>query len=311
MLGLGLLGCLPAATAAGHGVLRREGDVLRYRAQDPGVGAKLTVTSPLPRLVLFTDTTSPNGMDWGPCLPLSERRSRCRLRGVDHARIEVYDGPDVIRVRVPLPAQVDGGDGQDRIAGGYGADSIQGGPGSDVISGGPGRDAIAGGPGDDLIRSRDGAPDQITCADGNDTVIADPADLIAAVDLPACEEVRRSPAPPDSRRPLVRLRVKSRQSLGAGAIALTVSISEPGSLAARGALRLPGRAPARLRPAGCRPDAPGQAWTLRLALPRGLAASARRALRRGRRVRAGVSVSGRDRSGNRSGVRHEQVVITL
>jgi hypothetical protein len=95
-----------------------------------------------------------------------------------------------------------GGDGRDKIDGGTGDDKLDGGFGDDTIVGGPGRDAIsadlAGGDcgplwckepfGNDVVEARDGEQDSIACGAGEDRVVADAGDTVAA----DCEHVERS-----------------------------------------------------------------------------------------------------------------------
>jgi Ca2+-binding RTX toxin-like protein len=274
--------------------------VLHYRAPDPGVGAVVNVTSPVPRTVVFKDATSPGGMDWGPCLPLSERRSRCSVRGIEQTLIEVDDGPDIVHLRVSLPATVDAGEGLDWVTGGFGADVLQGGPDDDLIEGGLGRDSISGGTGDDTLKARDGVADRITCGEGSDTVIADPPDIdeIPGLELAFCESVERGTAAADEVPPGLRVRAAGAQSVAGRALRLKVALSEPGSFVARAVVRIDGQNARRLAPARGRPDAPGQKWKLALEISRRLAASIRRALTRGEAAVALVSVRGRDRGGN-------------
>jgi hypothetical protein len=60
-------------------------------------------------------------------------------------------------------------------------------------------DTILAGAGSDTVLAADGDTDRITCGDGNDRVVADPADIVG----PDCEAVTRSapaasPAPDDA-----------------------------------------------------------------------------------------------------------------
>ena len=94
-----------------------------------------------------------------------------------------------------------GGDGADKIDGGAGADKLDGGFGDDTITGGPGRDRIsadlAGGDcgplwckiphGNDVVEARDGEADSVSCGVGDDRVVADAADTVAA----DCETIER------------------------------------------------------------------------------------------------------------------------
>jgi Ca2+-binding RTX toxin-like protein len=100
------------------------------------------------------------------------------------------------------------GDGADKVDGGAGNDKLDGGFGDDTIVGGPGRDNIsadlAGGDcgplwckypyGNDVVEARDGEQDSIACGAGEDKVIADAIDTIAA----DCEQVdaQRGPVGP-------------------------------------------------------------------------------------------------------------------
>ncbi len=137
--GLTLGGALAlAATASGHGIVTRDGDVLYYSAPDPGVGAEIEISSPEPGVVQIVDRTSPGGFSWGPCLPITRRQARCPTKGLSHIEIEVFDGDDSISVRTATPVQVRGGSGNDRVQGGYGDDTISGEGGNDDIDGGAG-----------------------------------------------------------------------------------------------------------------------------------------------------------------------------
>ena len=81
--------------------------------------------------------------------------------------------------------RIEGRGGNDRISGGRGNDTLLGGAGKDRLTGGPGEDTLLGGAGDDVLNSRDGARDSVYCGAGNDRVVADTMDVIAA----GCEEV--------------------------------------------------------------------------------------------------------------------------
>jgi Ca2+-binding RTX toxin-like protein len=71
---------------------------------------------------------------------------------------------------VSLPANITGGDGNDRLSGGAGADTIDGGAGDDSITGGLGSDNLSGVAGNDTILSADGVKDTV---DGGDNATAD------------------------------------------------------------------------------------------------------------------------------------------
>jgi Ca2+-binding RTX toxin-like protein len=82
-----------------------------------------------------------------------------------------------------------GGAGNDTLTGGSSSDSFLGGPGDDTISPGGGLDIVSAGDGDDQVNIRDNTADVATGGAGNDSVVADGADLdildgFEAVDRP-------------------------------------------------------------------------------------------------------------------------------
>jgi hypothetical protein len=91
--------------------------------------------------------------------------------------------------------------GPDTLVGGAGDDHLYGGAGNDYIDGGSGEDRLLGGDGSDTLLAADGEPDRIGCGAGNDRVIADTFDIVAA----DCEQVTRTgttpPADPDGGKP--------------------------------------------------------------------------------------------------------------
>jgi Ca2+-binding RTX toxin-like protein len=109
-------------------------------------------------------------------------------------------GGDVVTIarNVTLPANVTGGDGNDRLSGGAGADTVDGGAGDDHITGGLGSDNLRGGEGNDTILSADGVKDTVdggsdtVAADGSrgDVAVVDPAGTDAADDMSNVEVVR-------------------------------------------------------------------------------------------------------------------------
>jgi hypothetical protein len=109
-------------------------------------------------------------------------------------------GDDVVSIApgVILPANIAGGDGNDRLAGGAGADTIDGGAGNDRIAGGLGSDNLSGGDGNDTILSADGVKDTVdggsdtVAGDGSrgDVAVVDPAGTDTADDVSNVEVVR-------------------------------------------------------------------------------------------------------------------------
>ena len=80
----------------------------------------------------------------------------------------------------------------DDLSGSAGTNAIDGGTGEDYLDGGASPDDLAGGSNGDVLRSRDGAPDRLSCGDGPDFVVADSADVAEA----DCDRVDRGNSRP-------------------------------------------------------------------------------------------------------------------
>jgi len=124
----------------------------------------------------------------------------CRTSGSYWLTVRVFTGAGNDRVTVTVSAgvdavHVDSGDGNDSVTGSSGNEYVTPGAGNDVVNAGAGNDAIHdpydpslpsgadtlnGGDGNDEIRARDGVRDQIQCGTGNDAVVADTLDVVAA-----------------------------------------------------------------------------------------------------------------------------------
>ncbi len=197
---------------------------------------------------------------------------------------------------------VDGGAGDDHVEGGYNNDTVVGGPGKDMIYG----DKTGSQScwyscvvpfGNDTIDARDGEVDQVDCGVGEDTALADPADVVAN-----CENVQRSgppaPGPPTPGKP--------NPGTGDGGLALVgkakLSVLLSGKLAARVPCAAACKVAAKLQvgrktiAAGSRTLlAPGQA-TVALKVAR----KQQKAVRRMRGARATLVVTIQDASGKRT-----------
>ncbi|MDO8187431.1 calcium-binding protein [Conexibacter sp. JD483] len=111
-------------------------------------------------------------------------------------------GPDTL-ISYDAADTIDGKGGDDVIEGGYGDDVITGGPGRDQINADAGPQSCNFlvcriGAGNDTVNVRDGEVDSVVCGPGNDTVVADANDTVAA----DCETVDRAGGggtPPDRR----------------------------------------------------------------------------------------------------------------
>jgi Ca2+-binding RTX toxin-like protein len=117
-----------------------------------------------------------------------------------------------------------GDDGPNTLRGGPGDDTIAGAGGDDILDGGSGSDAISDGQGADIILARDGEPDQISCGDGVDSVVADPQDAVAA----DCEVRGIAPARDRQRPTLTGVRLSHTTfRVGARLTALTAQVAAP------------------------------------------------------------------------------------
>ena len=290
---------VPVAAALGHGVIVRDGEVIHYTAFDPLAAATVTISSTEAGTVQFRDTTSPGGMDWGPCLPLNEKKSRCETNGVSRIDVQVFDAGDSVKAQMAVPLDVAGGSGNDSLTGGFGADAIAGGSGDDSIGGGLGADTVSGAEGNDLIDVRDGIPDSVSCGDGADTLIADETDPVQEAAALGCESIEVAPAPPDTVAPEIELGPEEKLAISkSGALPVPAALSEPGALSLGGRLLIDGEDAGKLGEASAAPDSPGQFWTMRAELPAKLEKKARKAIERRKPVAAKLELSGADAAGN-------------
>ena len=123
-----------------------------------------------------------------PACTLFSSAAICPVTGIIGFTVSAGDGADSVTNATSTPSTLSGGDGNDSLAGGSG---------NDILRGNKGVDTQAGGPGDDFIDVRGDRGDIVTCGDGNDTVLGDAADSIAA----DCETVDRGIVPPPAARP--------------------------------------------------------------------------------------------------------------
>jgi Ca2+-binding RTX toxin-like protein len=118
-----------------------------------------------------------------PACTLFASAGLCPVAGIIGFTVSAGDGADSLTNTTSVPSTLSGGDGNDSLAGGSG---------NDILRGNKGVDTHSGGPGDDYLDARGDRGDIVTCGDGNDTVLGDPADSIAA----DCETVDRGIVPP-------------------------------------------------------------------------------------------------------------------
>lgn len=173
-----MLALAPAAHAATVSV---EGGAVRVNA-GAGEANSLTLTQEGVQLVV-TDTGAPAALGAGTGCDLDGPNGRvtCPATGVTSVNVDAGDGSDAVDTRIPLPALLAGGAGDDKLTGGAGNDSLSGGDGNDTLaagdgndtlSGDAGNDTLAGGAGDDLGFGGDG-DDNLAGGDGRDALRGD------------------------------------------------------------------------------------------------------------------------------------------
>jgi Ca2+-binding RTX toxin-like protein len=132
-----------------------------------------------------------------------------------------------------------GGPGSDTLAGGGSSETFLGGSGNDTITPGGGLDVVSANEGDDQVDVRDSTADAARGGDGNDSVVADAADLDI---LEGFETVDRTPVVDRSTRPVTIRGGTVKVRNGKAAIKVSCPAVSPGnctgSLARRTARRV-------------------------------------------------------------------------
>ena len=152
-----------------------------YAVQSTGPTAPVTVTEsepppPPPPPAQACDPITLEGTGAGETLLGTAGADRIRgLAGRD--RIDALGGDDELCGGLGGD-YLYGRDGLDTLRGEEGNDRLYGGRGGDVLEGGPGHDAILGGRGPDTILAADGNKDCIVTGRGDDSVTADPFDVV-------------------------------------------------------------------------------------------------------------------------------------
>ncbi|MFD6974531.1 hypothetical protein [Streptomyces sp. NPDC059949] len=174
--------------AADPSFVMRSGGEVRFAALP---GERNTVTfAVVTGNIVVSDTTSP--VTAGPgCTQLSANSVRCGAStGVTRIQAALGNEDDVVTNNTAVPADIDGGSGEDRINGGSGNDRLTD---PDGWNSSPSGTSFSGGGGNDTIVSKNGGFDRISCGGGFDLLVADSAALDALVPTPGhgCEFVIR------------------------------------------------------------------------------------------------------------------------
>jgi len=151
-----------------------------YYTAGPGEANNLTISLSGPNYTLVDPGAAVTAQ---PACSVFAGAAICPVAGILGFTVSAGDGADSVTNTTSMPSTLSGGDGND---------SLQGGSGNDILRGNKGVDTHAGGAGDDQIDARGDRGDIVTCGDGNDTVLGDAADSIAA----DCETVDRGVLPP-------------------------------------------------------------------------------------------------------------------
>jgi hypothetical protein len=209
---------------------------------------------------------------------------------------------------------VNGGNGNDELRGEDGNDTVTGGEGNDKVFAGSGADVVDAGNGDDTVESNDGIADKIACGAGNDSVIADTVDEVAA----DCEAVDRKFVAPPADQPAGNDTTKPKLQAGGSSsqrvtrkrrtVKVLATCSERGIVQAAGFLEA-GGVNFRLKPASRQVSVAGGGVAVPIKLSSRQVKTALRDLRRGRHPDARVTVSCVDAAGNTSRARHFRIKL--
>jgi Ca2+-binding RTX toxin-like protein len=171
-----------------------------------------------------------------------------------------------------------GGPGNDTLTGGSSSETFLGGSGNDTITPGGGIDVVSGDAGDDTVNVRDNAADLAFGGDGNDSVIADAAnlDILDGFETVDRTQVVKPPPVDTSTRPVTIKGGILRVTKGAASIKVSCPAASPGNctgtLTLRTARRVRlARVSVVLQLGSARYNiAPGATRTLRVKLPNGI-----------------------------------------
>jgi hypothetical protein len=263
----------------------------------------------------------------------------CPRAGVRRLDIDVGEAQDGVSApSVAIPMRIRGGPGADSFVGGTGADTLLGGPGNDgifgfdgadrisggagddtlggdggddVLVGDAGTDGLYGGPGADTLEARDGELDELACGLGTDRLVADQFDTVVETDT--CEAVDRAVVAPavggapgnrfDRTAPRLRAGGLTLQRLTGRTVTVLATVSEAGQVAAAGYVDLARGRRHLLMPVRATVRVDGGGVTLRPRLAAAAARRVRRALARGERAMAVVTLVATDASGNAASTR--------
>ncbi|MGW0749304.1 hypothetical protein [Streptomyces sp. NPDC002587] len=166
----------------------RWGDEVRFAAL-PGEQNTVTFSVGSGGVVLVNDSTSP--ITAGPgCVQQDPNTARCGvITGVTRIQAALGNGNDVATNNTSVPADMDGGAGEDRLIGGTAADRLTDPDGWNANTGAT--TTFDGRDGNDAIVSKNGGFDRIECGTGFDIIVADQAALDNVPAGSGCEFVIR------------------------------------------------------------------------------------------------------------------------
>ncbi|MFJ3727078.1 hypothetical protein ACIPYQ_31575 [Streptomyces sp. NPDC090045] len=179
---------LAGPAAADPSFVMRSGGEVRFAAL-PGEQNTVTFSIGGGGVVNVTDSTST--ITAGPgCVQQGPNAVRCGVvTGLTRIQAALGNGNDVATNNTPVPSDMDGGSGEDRLIGGTAADRLTDSDGWNANTGST--TTFEGNGGNDTLVSKNGGFDRITCGTGFDILVADQAALDTVPAGSGCEFVIR------------------------------------------------------------------------------------------------------------------------
>jgi hypothetical protein len=166
-IALALTACAPASALAAR-VTHVPGSTVAVYAADPGEANRVTVGA-VGSALTVTDAGVAALATAGDCVPVDARTASCPVAGVAVLELTGGDRNDELANASAVPAQADGGEGDDLLLGGPAADTLAGGAGDDTLRGLGGDDRVLGGEGEDVLAGGPGS-DEVAGGPGRDAV---------------------------------------------------------------------------------------------------------------------------------------------
>jgi hypothetical protein len=145
-----LAALLIVAVPASASVVELDGTVLRFTGDD--LEPSSVTISDADGMLTLVDDASRMTAGLGCTVAADGYHAQCPALGILSIAVRLGDLGSDVRIRADLPADIQGGAGDDVLIGGPADDTIDGGGGNDVLGGGGGDDVLSGGAGSmDLV----------------------------------------------------------------------------------------------------------------------------------------------------------------